>query len=129
MRSRYSAFVLGHGAYLFDTLASTHPDREAPREAAVRELSRLRERQRFMGLTVLHPSTEHAAQGGVGEVLFVARIFEKGADRSFAELSRFVRQDGSWRYESGILVPHDRLPSDPSSLDRERFLALAAGPE
>ena len=35
------------------------------------------------------------------EVLFDARVFERGGHRSFAELSTFVREDGSWRYASG----------------------------
>jgi SEC-C motif domain protein len=122
MRSRWSAFALGRGDYLFDTLASTHPDRAAPRDSVVRELSRVRERQRFLRLSVLHAS----ASEDEGEVLFVARIFEKGEDRSFAELSRFTREDGAWRYESGTLVPGDRLPDDAASLTREGFLALAA---
>jgi SEC-C motif-containing protein len=122
MRSRYSAFALGLDAYLYDTLASSHPDRAADRETATRELSRIRERQRFMGLRVLHARSE----GAEGEVLFVARLFEKGMDCSFAELSRFVREDGAWRYESGVLVPAAILPEDLSSLDREAFLALAS---
>lgn len=122
MRSRYSAFALGLGAYLFDTLAASHPDRGAPRDAMIRELSRARERQRFMGLSVLHAS----AGEDEGEVLFVARVFEKGQDRSFGELSRFVREDGGWRYESGVLVPRSALPGDLASLDREGFLRLAA---
>ena len=122
MRSRWSAFAVGRGDYLFDTLASSHPDRAAPREAAVRELSRTRERQRFLRLSVLHTSSS----GDEGEVLFVARIFEKGVDRSFAELSRFTREDGAWRYESGVLVPGDRLPEDTSAMSREDFLALAS---
>lgn len=123
MRSRYAAFALGLGAYLFDTLAVSHPDRAAPREAAIRELSRVRERQRFLGLTILHASTE----SDTGEVLFVARVFEKGADRSFAELSGFVREGGAWRYESGLLVPRARLPEDATRLDRAGFLALVEG--
>ncbi len=126
MRSRWSGFVVGRGDYLFDTLARSHPDRAAPREAAVRELSRARERQRFLKLTVLH-ATGASDESNEGEVLFVARIFERGEDRSFAELSQFVREDGAWRYASGILVPGDRLPRDPANeLDRDRFLALAA---
>jgi SEC-C motif-containing protein len=127
MRSRWSAFAVGRGDYLFDTLASSHPDRAAPRDVAVRELARARERQRFLRLSVLHtsdPSTTTSADEG--EVLFVARIFEKGEDRSFAELSRFVREDGAWRYASGILVPGDRLPKDASGMSREDFLTLAA---
>ena len=123
MRSRWSAFAVGRGDWLFDTLASTHPDRAAPRDVAVRELARVRERQRFMKLTVLHVS----ASGDQGEVLFLARVFEKGRDCSFAELSHFTREDGQWRYASGILVPGDKLPEDTVTLTREAFLVLAAG--
>ena len=38
MRSRWSAFALGKGEYLYDTLAADHPDRQMPRAAAAREL-------------------------------------------------------------------------------------------
>lgn len=122
MRSRWSAFALGRGDWLFDTLASSHPDRAAPRDVAVRELSRVRERQKFMKLTILHTS----ASADDGEVLFVARIFEKGRDCSFAELSHFTREDGEWRYASGILVPGEELPDDLSTLTRDGFLELAS---
>jgi SEC-C motif-containing protein len=122
MRSRYAAFALGLGEYLFDSLAASHPDRAAPREAAIRELGRAREQQRFLRLVVLASSANETESEG--EVLFYARIFEKGQDRSFAELSRFVREDGAWRYESGLLVPGRDLPADPTTLDREAFLAL-----
>jgi uncharacterized protein YchJ len=44
------------------------------------------------------------------EVLFDARIFERGQDRSFAELSTFVREDGAWRYASGKALPRAGLP-------------------
>jgi hypothetical protein len=45
-------------------------------------------------------------------VLFYARIFERGADRSFAERSTFVREAGAWRYAAGELVPRAELPED-----------------
>lgn len=101
MRSRYSAFALGLGEYLVDTLASDHEDRRAPREALVRELSRVKDRQRFMGLRIVEAKDD--------EVLFVARVFEKGKDRSFSERSTFVREDGAWKYASGTFVD----PADP----------------
>jgi SEC-C motif-containing protein len=99
MRSRYAAFALGLGEYLVDTLASAHPDRDRPREALVTELSRAKDRQRFLGLHILR------AEGD--KVLFDARIFERGQDRSFAELSKFVREDGRWRYASGRVVTRE----------------------
>lgn len=118
MRSRFSAFALGLGPYLVTTLAPEHPDLELPREDLTRELSRIRERQRFLGLAILHAS-EH---GERGEVLFFARIFEKGRDQSFVELSDFTRHpiEGglAWRYASGLLLPVAKLgpTEDPSKL-------------
>src|SRR5579863_8679202 len=102
MRSRYAAFALGLGEYLVDTLATSHPDRDLPREALVIELSRVKERQRFLGLRIVR------AEGD--EVLFDARIFERGEDRSFAELSTFVREDGRWAYARGRAVTREELP-------------------
>jgi SEC-C motif-containing protein len=98
MRSRYSAFALGLGAYLLKTLAADHPDRADPE--AERALARARAAQRFLGLTIL----EASAEGDRGVVLFRARIFERGVDRSFAERSRFRREGGAWRYEGGDIV-------------------------
>ena len=120
MRSRYSAFALGHGVYLVDTLSTSHPDRAHPPDLLARELGHVKERQRFMGLAIVW------AEGD--EVLFHARVFEKGKDQSFAELSRFERDadDGSWRYASGELVPGTALGCAFGSLTRERFLAAAA---
>jgi SEC-C motif-containing protein len=105
MRSRYAAFSLGLGEYLVRTLASTHPDLAVPREQLVRDLSRARQRQRFVTLRILRASSA----GETGEVLFHAGIFERGADRSFAERSTFVREAGAWRYASGVPVPESEL--------------------
>lgn len=112
MRSRYAAFALGLGEYLVRTLSKDHEDLALPREALVRELSRARQRQRFMGLTILH---EEIA-GSEGKVLFYARIFEKGVDGSFVELSQFLREGDAWRYASGILVPKADLPGPVEAL-------------
>ncbi len=124
MRSRFSAFARGLGDYLVRTLAETHADHAVPAAALARELSRAKERQRFLGLCILHASSD----GDAGEVLFYARIFERGVDRSFAELSRFVREGGAWRYAWGELVPCERLPADPTALTKATFLALAGRP-
>ncbi len=103
MRSRYAAFALGLGGYLVDTLASSHPDGTLPRERHVIDLSRARERQRFLGLRIVR------AEGD--QVLFDARIFERGQDRSFAELSTFVREGGRWLYAGGRALPRSALPA------------------
>jgi len=101
MRSRYAAFALGLGDYLVKTLSASHPDRGLEGEALARELSRAREKQRFLGLEILETSSGSSR----GEVLFHARIFERGQDRSFTERSTFVKEDGAWRYASGEVAP------------------------
>lgn len=121
MRSRYAAFALGLGAYLVKTLAATHPDRDLPHDELVRTLSRVKERQRFTGLRILDSASDERS----GEVLFFARIFERGQDRSFVELSDFTREAGAWRYASGILLPKTALPVDLDTLTRASFLDLA----
>jgi SEC-C motif-containing protein len=94
MRSRYAAYALGLGAYLVRTLTEDHPDRAHDEAELARVLSRAKQRQRFLGLTI----HEARVDGDRGEVLFSARIFEKGADRSFTERSVFRRENGEWRY-------------------------------
>lgn len=121
MRSRYSGFALGEGEYLVRTFAKAHPDLQNPRDALVLELSRRKNHQRYPGLTI-HFEQE---TGDTGQVLFVARIWDKTTNLSFAELSDFIREDGGWRYASGTMVAWARLPGDLSLLTRERFLALA----
>lgn len=132
MRSRYAAFALGLGEYLVRTLAAGHPDRDLPRASLVRELSRAHERQRFMGLRILHAAPSevtreqspgaHASEAARlslcldGEIMFYARIFERGADRSFVELSQFEREGDAWRYASGIVLATADLPADVETL-------------
>jgi len=120
MRSRYAAYALGLGAYLVHTLAATHPDKALPRHDLVAELSRPPVRQRFAGLRILFS----AVDGARGEVLFHARIYDRGADVSFAELSQFVREGAAWRYADGVTVAQDHLPKAVGALTRESFLAL-----
>lgn len=114
MRSRYAAFALGLGPYLMQTLALAHPDRNG---ASADELGSSRRGQRFMDLCILHES----AEGDSAQVLFYARLFERGVDHSFVELSDFVREEGSWRYLRGELVPADELGAEPRTLTRAAF--------
>jgi SEC-C motif-containing protein len=103
MRSRYSAFALGLADYLQRTQLE-------PLELP------LPRRRKYTGLTIIDARRN--------EVLFLARIEERGRDHSFAELSKFVKERGEWRYANGVHVGGDRLPL---VLTRESFLALAAG--
>ena len=123
MRSRYSAFALGLGRYLVETLAATHADRSrAPAELA-RELGAAHLTQRYMGLTIFAARPD--------EVLFHARIFVHGRDHSFVELSSFVREPDGWRYAAGELLPASAFGSGLGDLTRDSFimrLKTAAAP-
>ena len=98
MRSRYSAFALGDVEYLVRTLHPDHLDSKTPPDelrAALRSTCRV---YRYTGLTIeetLDDSQDRA------HVTFLAKLFEKGADRSFRERSAFARTAEGWRYLSG----------------------------
>jgi len=119
VRARYAAFALGLGPFLHATLADAHPDRAhgAEIDARVAELSRSGRTLKYMGVVVLSADDERA--------LFLAKVFEKGSDRSFMELSRFVSEAGTLRYASGLLLPRTALPSAWEALTMDTFETLA----
>jgi SEC-C motif-containing protein len=120
MRSRYAAFARGEVDYLANTLCAEHPDRT---ETAAVDYRAAREGLRYLDLSILHTSMD----GDVGEVLFYARIFESGQDRSFVELSGFVREEGKWKYASGVMVRTEDLPPDPRTMTRDDVLGKSEG--
>lgn len=86
MRSRYSAYVLGLTDYL---LATWHPS-TSPGELELSPVT-------WLGLEVRTAQTA----GDAGLVEFVARYREQGRGVRLHELSRFVREQGRWRYIDG----------------------------
>ena len=91
MRSRYSAFVLGHVPYLLATWHSSQRPATLELEAGAK----------WLGLQIKqHRSTsEHMA-----EVEFVARFRVGGKAVRQHERSRFVREDGRWYYVDGDVL-------------------------
>ena len=89
MRSRYSAYVIGDADYLSQ---SWHSDTRPSR-------IRLHPADRWLGLQI------KSARGGPadteGTVEFVARVKRGGKATRLHETSRFVREDGQWRYLDG----------------------------
>lgn len=111
MRSRYAAFAVKGVDHLWRTLARGHEDRQRPEAEVRRELRDTCTRFRYPGLTILDAAGE--APAAPAKVLFHARVFEKGRDRSFVEASRFVFEDGGWRYLDGEVRP---VPGSPEAL-------------
>jgi SEC-C motif-containing protein len=91
MRSRYSAFAVGDPAYL---LATWHP---TTRPGALD----LDPDVRWTGLEVLG-TTGGGLLAAEGTVEFRAAYLVDGAPGAQHESSRFVRDDGQWRYLDGV---------------------------
>lgn len=120
MRSRFSAFAMKHVDHLYRTMHRDHPDRqrsEAEVKAALRESART---LRYMGLTILDRAlpgdTAHRAQ-----VLFLARVFYQGGDRSFVERSVFAHDGVGWRYLDGVGATAATLRIPATSLTLATF--------
>lgn len=92
MRSRYSAYVVANVDYLIATYVTQKRVRLRP--------SNMRhsvQHTRWIGLEVLgvlDGSVEH----NTGEVEFKARFIFDGRVQELHERSRFIREDGNWRY-------------------------------
>lgn len=132
MRSRYAAFAEKQAEYLWATLHPGHEDRALGHDSAIAGIKETAAEHRYVGLTVL--DTAGPDEGGIARVLFHARVFRKGVDRSFVELSEFAREDapagggasvpsegtargagsaatGGWRYLRGEAVPAREIPA------------------
>lgn len=102
MRSRYSAFARGEAEYLYITLHSSHDDRETPRAEWLRKFAETQDASIYRGLRIVQ--TQPPGEDGVAKVLFTVRTREKGKNASFSELSYFAREDGAWRYITGVIA-------------------------
>jgi SEC-C motif-containing protein len=119
MRSRYSAFAQRDVAYLWKTLHPDHPDRARPRDEYLRELRAFAQGHQFPRLVVMDRRPPDAS--GLAQVLFFAKVFEKGKDRSFVERSDFRHDGAGWRYLSGVTRLPKELPVPPESLTLATF--------
>jgi SEC-C motif domain protein len=120
MRSRYAAFCLEETAWLWETLHSSCPDKKRPEQEVRKELLKACRRFKYRGLWIL----DHAQEGETSLVLFQVKLWEGGRDRSFLEKSKFLREDGAWRYFDGELLAVARVKGDPRALRLSTFDAL-----
>jgi SEC-C motif-containing protein len=94
MRSRYSAFALGRPAYL---LATWHPSTRPPRLDPDPDVL-------WTGLDVVATSGGSPLETS-GSVEFRAHYVAAGRPGTQHEASRFIREDGRWRYLDGVALP------------------------
>jgi SEC-C motif-containing protein len=104
MRSRYTAYTVGNGAYLVaTTVAQKRFDEDVP---LIEEFA---EKTEWLGLAVIR-SHEN---GDEGEVEFKAYYRENGGIGIHHELSRFVKVEGRWYYDEGRLFETKIGRNDP----------------
>lgn len=87
MRSRFTAYAVGDGAYLLRSWAAA----TRPRHVAIDTATA------WAGLTVVETSAG-AMLDTDGTVTFEARYRTDGRDGVLRERSRFIREDGRWVY-------------------------------
>lgn len=119
MRSRYAAFALKEVAYLWRTLDPRHRDRTRPEAEVLRELRAFCNTHKFPELRVLGHQPPDAS--GTSRVLFYAKVFESGKDRSFVELSDFHHDGTGWRYLTGVTKQPRELSMPPEQLTLATF--------
>lgn len=91
MRSRYTAYVQSNEAYLLASWASaTRPP----------VLNLAEDPVKWLGLDIVGREAGAEADSE-GVVEFVARYKASGRALKLAERSRFIREDGQWRYLDG----------------------------
>jgi SEC-C motif-containing protein len=122
MRSRFSAFALRDADYLARTLHPDHEDRALPQADLVRRIKASASAFKYMALEIL--DRRDPGEDGIAQVLFLARVFEKGKERSFVELSDFAHDGEGWRYLRGVALPVARVHGDPMALTVAAFPTL-----
>jgi SEC-C motif domain protein len=119
MRSRYAAYAKKEIPYLLKTLHPSHEDRALPEAKLLGLLAEAAREQRYMGLAILDRRAPD--EGGIAEVLFHVRVFQRGKDFSFVERSEFAHDGTGWRYLRGDTVPVNKIAGDPRALTLATF--------
>lgn len=106
MRSRYSAYALGHIDYIMET---THPLSRSYEQDKLKwklSIAQFCQSSDFQKLEV----HSHRVSGDRGFVTFTAYISQNGQDVTFTESSSFMKYNGQWLYCDGF-IKDGRHPS------------------
>jgi SEC-C motif-containing protein len=99
MRSRYSAYVRKEIDYLFTSL---HPDHRSDFDA--KGTRTWAEGSEWHNLEILETSGGEA-EDSEGRVEFIASYTEKGVKKEHHELAMFKKEEGTWYFVNGKIVP------------------------
>ena len=92
MRSRYSAYVLNHGKYLYKSWSkTTRPSKKSLNQEQETE---------WLGLSIVRTEQESIFDSE-GVVEFIASYISEGKEEQIHETSRFVRENEKWVYLDG----------------------------
>lgn len=103
MRSRYSAYALGHVQHLMRSTHTHGPHWQTDTEAWRAELEAFCRDATFVGLEVLGSQED----GDRGLVDFRATMEGPGGRAVMGERSLFLKVGGHWRYHSGVRLEPD----------------------
>ena len=92
MRSRYTAYIQANIDYLIETYAARKRNRLRPDKMRHSIKS-----TRWIGLEIIS-ILDGRAEHNTGEVEFKARFIFDGRVQELHERSRFIREEGLWRY-------------------------------
>jgi SEC-C motif-containing protein len=104
MRSRYTAYRLADGDYLYRT---RHPDFRTGETA--QQIAGIARQVKWQRLEII--TARGAGDDRTGEVEFKAWYRQGQALAVLHERSRFVREDGQWLYTDGDINPPGRQPA------------------
>ena len=118
MRARYCAYVMGDDAFIAASwhAATCPPGAEREQDASSQV------RVHWLGLDV----KRHETTGDTAIVEFIARFKTGGRAERLHEISRFVRDDGVWRYVDGSF-PAAEIPRTTARSKIDHGTATTAG--
>lgn len=100
MKSRYCAYAAGELKYIMNTTHKENKDYNEDKNEWGKSIKTFSDETDFEALTIL----DFVDGENEAYVTFKAKMSSGGADVSFTEKSRFLKVDGKWLYESGVIT-------------------------
>lgn len=121
MRSRYSAYATGNLGFLRDSL---HPDKRSDYDE--RSTRKWAESSEWHGLEIVR-TEKGGPEDTEGLVEFTAIFSEEGVRREHRELASFRRQDGTWYFVEGSVLPPKQVVRETPKVGRNEPCPCGSG--